>query len=87
MTTWKSSLLPLRLEDVVTSLKSVLGTRVREIRRDAGLTQEGLAEQLGVTPRYLAGIERGERNLTLDSVDALAVQLGVEAVSLLDARE
>lgn len=72
---------------MVTPLKSVLGMRVRELRRAAALTQEALAEQLGVTPRYLAGIERGERNLTLDSVDALAVQLGVEAVSLLDARK
>jgi transcriptional regulator with XRE-family HTH domain len=36
-----------------------------------------------VTPRYLAGIERGERNLTLDSVDALADQLGVPAKALL----
>ena len=38
-----------------------------------------------MTPRYLAGIERGERNLTLDSVDALAVQLAVPALALLDA--
>ncbi|WP_324701929.1 helix-turn-helix domain-containing protein [Micrococcus sp. HOU01] len=56
---------------------------MRGLRRSRGLTQEQLAEELGVTPRYLAGIERGERNLTLDSVDALAEQLGVESVSLL----
>jgi transcriptional regulator with XRE-family HTH domain len=68
---------------VVQPLKSVLGAQLRELRRSRGLTQEGLAEELGVTTRYLAGIERGERNLTLDSVDALAVQLGVEARSLL----
>jgi transcriptional regulator with XRE-family HTH domain len=48
-----------------------------------GFTQERLAEQLGVTPRYLAGIERGERNLTLDSIDALATQLGVDSMVLL----
>lgn len=65
------------------SLKSTLGTQVREVRRSRGLTQEALAEQLEMTPRYLAGVERGERNLTLDSVDALAKQLGVEARSLL----
>lgn len=65
-------------------LRSVLGAQVRALRRSRGLTQEGLAEELGVTPRYLAGIERGERNLTLDSVDALAVQLGVDALALLD---
>ncbi len=64
-------------------LKVALGKRVREVRHARGLPQEGLAEQLGVTPRYLAGIERGERNLTLDSVDALAKQLEVTGLSLL----
>lgn len=65
------------------SLKAVLGAQVRDHRRSRGLTQEKLAEQLEVSPRYLAGIERGERNLTLDSVDVLAVQLGVPASDLL----
>lgn len=65
-------------------LKLTLGEHVREIRRSRDLTQEALAEELDVTPRYLAGIERGERNLTLDSVDALAEQLDVDAASLLD---
>ena len=70
-------------------LKKVLGVRLRKIRQSRGLTQEGLAEILGVTPRYLAGIERGERNLTLDSIDSLADQLGVESAALLagDVRE
>lgn len=66
------------------SLKAALGTQVRYVRRSRGLTQEQLAEELEVTPRYLAGIERGERNLTLDSVDVLAGQLGVAALALLD---
>lgn len=65
------------------SLKAVLGARVRGIRHARGLTQEGLAESLEVSPRYLAGIERGERNLTLDSVDLLAGQLGVDSLVLL----
>ena len=66
------------------SLKAALGAQLRNLRRSRGLTQEGLAEQLEVTPRYLAGIERGERNLTLDSVDALAAQLSVDSLSLLN---
>lgn len=56
---------------------------VRAERLLRGLTQERLAEELDVTPRYLAGIERGERNLTLDSIEALAIQLGVDPHSLL----
>lgn len=64
-------------------LKKVLGSQVRDLRIARRLSQEGLAEQLGVSTRYLAGIERGERNLTLDSVDALAEQLDVDARALL----
>lgn len=69
------------------SLKAVLGARVRDIRHSGGLTQERLAENFDVSPRYLAGIERGERNLTLDSVDVLAGQMGVESLMLLSPLE
>lgn len=64
-------------------LKKVLGSQVRAQRLKRGLTQESLAELLDFTPRYYAGVERGERNLTLDSVNALAEQLGVSARTLL----
>lgn len=67
-------------------LRSTLGTHVRTERLRRGMTQERLAEHLGVTPRYLAAIERGERNLTLDSIEALAEQLGVDPHSLLARR-
>lgn len=65
------------------SLKHRLGRNLRALRVSRGLTQEKLAEELDVTPRYLAGIERGERNLTLDSIDALAGALRVDSVALL----
>ena len=68
------------------ALKTTLGAQLRAIRLARGLTQEQLAEKLDVTPRYLAGIERGERNLTLDSVDVLAQQLGVVPALVLDPR-
>ena len=67
-------------------LKKVLGAQVRELRLARHLSQEGLAEELGVSTRYLAAIERGERNLALDSVDAPAEQLEVEAQSLIVRR-
>lgn len=65
------------------SLRKTLGANVRTERKRRALTQESLAEELRITPRYLAAIERGERNLTLDSIEALAVQLGVDPHSLL----
>lgn len=68
---------------VAEPLKKVLGSQARGLRLERRLSQEELAEELGVSARYLAGIERGERNLTLDSVDALAGQLEVEVQTLL----
>ncbi|GAA1488960.1 helix-turn-helix domain-containing protein [Brachybacterium sacelli] len=67
------------------SLKHRLGRNLRALRVSRGLTQEKLAEYLDVTPRYLAGIERGERNLTLDSIDALAEALRVDNLAMLTA--
>lgn len=65
------------------ALKSILGSQLRALRSTRGLTQEAIADELGFTPRYYAGIERGERNLSLDSIDDLAVKLAVPATSLL----
>jgi len=68
---------------VTESLKHRLGRNLRAVRVSSGLTQEKLAEYLDATPRYLAGIERGMRNLTLDSIDALADSLHVDGIALL----
>ena len=68
------------------ALRLTLGANVRAERLRRGLTQEALAERLEVTARYLAGIERGERNLTLDSIEDLAAQLDVDPHSLLARR-
>lgn len=39
--------------------------------------------ELGYDRTYLAGIERGERNLSLDTLSKLAEQLGVDPLELL----
>lgn len=43
-----------------------------ERRRALGLTQESLAERLGVSIKYLQRVEAGLENLTLRSIVALA---------------
>ena len=68
-------------------LRLTLGACVRAERKRRGLTQEALAERLGITSRYLGAVERGERNLTLDYVEALAGDLGVDTHSLLVPRQ
>lgn len=48
-----------------------------------GVSQERLAEQLGYHRTYVGSVERGERNLTLSSLEQLAERLGVEPIDLL----
>lgn len=64
-------------------LQRTLGRNLRRLRQQRGLSQEEFAEVLGVHRTYMGGVERGERNLTLQSVEKLAERLGVDPVVLL----
>ena len=64
-------------------LQRTLGRNLRRLREGRGVSQETLAERLGYHRTYLGGIERGERNLTLRTVERLAVALEVEPIDLL----
>lgn len=66
-------------------LQKTVGRRIRAHREKLGISQEKLAEQLGYHRTYLGSVERGERNLTLGSLEALAERLGVEPLELLRA--
>ena len=53
------------------------GERVRELRKERGLSQEELALEAGLDRTYVGGIERGERNVSLINIGRLAKALGV----------
>jgi transcriptional regulator with XRE-family HTH domain len=64
-------------------LQSAFGRNLAAYRRDRGLSQEAFAEVLNVHRTYMGAVERGERNLTLRSVERIADRLGVPALALL----
>lgn len=64
-------------------LQKIVGQNLRAYRLQQGLSQEAFAEVLGVHRTYMGSVERGERNLTLRSVEGLAAAIGVEAIELL----
>ena len=67
-------------------LQRTVGRNLRAYREAHGLSQEAFADQVGVHRTYMGGLERGERNLTLDSVDALVEQLETTATLMLGER-
>lgn len=60
------------------------GHRVRALRQACGLSQEQLAEQAGLHRTYVSSLERGQRNVGLDNIMALARALGVPPAYLFD---
>lgn len=56
---------------------------MRRLRIDRGLSQEALADQAGLHRTYIGSIERGERNVGLSNVYALADALHVSVHELL----
>lgn len=64
-------------------LQRTVGLNLRAHRLERGLSQEAFADLVGVHRTYLGGLERGERNLTLKSLERIAAQLDLEPLQLL----
>lgn len=67
------------------SFRQAFGKRVRVLRVTRGLSQEQLAELAGLHRTYVSSLERGQRNVGLDNVRALAAALDVEPSALFEA--
>ena len=61
-----------------------LGLRVRSLRQSRKWTQAELAEYAGLSPSYLAEVERGGRNPSMETILNLAAALDVSAGYLVD---
>ncbi len=77
-----------RLHDSpVSALAKSFGAAVRRLRTEAGLSQDEYALACGVHRTYVGRVERGEANVTLESVARLARPLGLPASALVRAAE
>jgi transcriptional regulator with XRE-family HTH domain len=56
-----------------------LGDAIRAIRGEQGLTQEAFAIRAGIDRSYYGALERGEFNMTVDTLIAVANGLNVPA--------
>ena len=67
----------------MTEIYSVLGNKVKERRNKLKLTQERLAEISGLHRTYIAGIEKGKRNVSIKNLEKIARALKVRPDELL----
>ena len=58
--------------------KQLLGARIKEIRRERGLSQEELSEQVGIDAKHLSRIEVGGSYPSLDTLEKIGKILNVE---------
>ncbi len=58
------------------------GARMRAVRTAPGLSLEALADRAHIHRTYVGSVERGERNVSLDNIYAIADGLGIEAARL-----
>ncbi|REE67017.1 helix-turn-helix protein [Paenibacillus taihuensis] len=60
----------------------IIGRRIRDLRKQRGLSQEQLGEMAGVHFSYIGKIERAEKNVTVVNLEKIAAALGVSFFDL-----
>lgn len=65
----------------------MIKNRVRELRKQRGLTLDQLAELTGISTGHLSRIERHEKGWSMESLPKIAKALGIDAHHLIDASE
>lgn len=65
------------------NIVDTLAYNVRALRKEKGLSQEELANSCGLHRTYIGSVERGERNVTLSTLEVLSEALEVTVIDLL----
>ncbi|MDE1943833.1 MAG: helix-turn-helix transcriptional regulator [Betaproteobacteria bacterium] len=64
-------------------LRSIVATNVRRYRQARGLSQQDFAHEIEMDRTYYGGVERGERNVSIDNIERIATGLGISPHLLL----
>lgn len=75
------------MNDRESEILTAIGAKVAQARHARGVTQEALAEQLGIAPQTIRRIERGRTGMTVSRLLALADALGVPLLEFFDGVE
>lgn len=65
-------------------LRQKFGNRVRDLRKELGLSQEELGFKANIHRTYIGAVERGEQNVSLDNIGRIAKVLKVSLSKLFE---
>ena len=63
-------------------IRYYLGERIRELREQRGMSQEGLGTKAKIHRTYIGSVERGEQNVSIINIERIARALGVSLAEL-----
>ncbi len=66
------------------TVKRQFGQRIRVLRQARGWSQEEFAHQVGLDRSYIGGVERGERNISLENICLIADALALPSATLFE---
>jgi transcriptional regulator with XRE-family HTH domain len=71
----------------MSSIRIQLGRVIRQLRSEAGYSQEAFADAIGVHRNYMGTVERGETNITIENLEKIARGLRVRLSELMARAE
>jgi len=63
-------------------IQKLLGTRIQDLRKKTGLSQEKFAFHIEMDRTYFASVEAGKRNIAIQNLKKIADGLGVSLSEL-----
>lgn len=69
------------------NIKLKVGQRIRELRKELGLSQEGLAYKADVDRTYVTDVENGRRNISVEVLERLINALNISVSDFFSGKE
>ena len=63
-------------------ITEIIGYRIRELRKETGLSQEKFAAKIGMDRTYFASVELGKRNISIVNLEKIADGLDISLAEL-----
>jgi transcriptional regulator with XRE-family HTH domain len=68
-------------------IRDILSDNIKKFRKELDLSQEAFAHKCNLHRTYIGAVERGERNITLSSLETIASALDIDVPYLLTAQK